>query len=200
MTMTNKHFLSRGLMAAALWLSVAGVHAAQPAAAEEPSTLILSDTLNYDDVKKESVFSGNVVLTRGDMTLHADNVTARQLPDGTQQGVATAEGGNMVRIRQERPETFETIEGVGKRAEYDDSKGEFVLIGQAVVTRMVCGKPFDTIRGERVRYNDKNGTYQAQGGANSAAPGGRVRSVAEPRAKSDAAMAACRKNQGKAAQ
>ena len=58
-----------------------------------------------------------------------------------------------------------------------------------------CGKPFDTIRGERVRYNEKSGTYEAHGGPNSAAAGGRVRSVAEPRAKADAAIAECRKQQ-----
>ncbi|MNW10448.1 Lipopolysaccharide export system protein LptA [compost metagenome] len=64
-----------------------------------------------------------------------------------------------------------------------------------MVVRYVCGKPFDTIRGERIRYNEKTGTYEAQGGPNSAAAGGRVRSVAEPRAKSDAAVAECRKQQ-----
>lgn len=165
---------------------------AAAAPVEDPSTLILSDTLNYDDIKKESVFTGNVVLTRGQMTLNADTVTMRQLPDGSQQGTALANKGKMVKIRQERPETFEAVEGVGLRAEYDDKKGEFDLIGQAVVTRFVCGKPFDTIRGERVRYNEKNGTYQAQGGPGSSAPNGRVRSVAEPRAKADAAAAACR--------
>lgn len=46
-----------------------------------------------------------------------------------------------------------------------------------------------------MRYNEKSGTYEAQGGLNSSAAGGRVRSVAEPRAKSDAAIAECRKQQ-----
>lgn len=166
--------------------------AAKPAAEEDPSTLILSDTLNYDDIKKQSIFTGNVILTRGLMTLHADRVETQQQPDGSQQGVATANKGKMVTIRQDRPETHELIEGVGLRAEYDDAKSQFDLIGQAVVTRFICGKPFDSIRGQRVRYNDKTGTYQAQGGADSAAPGGRVRSLSEPRAKADAAIAACR--------
>jgi lipopolysaccharide export system protein LptA len=158
--------------------ALAPAHAADPAPkpaapAEEPSTLILSDTLHYDDVKKQSVFTGNVNLTRGLMTLTSDT-----LP-----------------MTEERPENFELIEGKGLRAEYDGAKSTFDLIGQAVVVRYVCGKPFDTIRGERVRYNEKTGTYEAQGGPNSSAAGGRVRSVAEPRAKSDAAIAECRKQQ-----
>lgn len=177
--------------------------AAKPAAgaskaatpAEEPSTLILSDTLHYDDVKKQSVFTGNVNMTRGLMTLTSDTLEMHEDAQGGQYGTATANKGKVVTIRQERPETFELIEGKGLRAEYDGTKSTFDLIGQAVVVRYVCGKPFDTIRGERVRYNEKTGTYEAQGGPNSAAAGGRVRSVAEPRAKSDAAVAECRKQQ-----
>ncbi|MBJ7262391.1 MAG: lipopolysaccharide transport periplasmic protein LptA [Burkholderiaceae bacterium] len=197
MTITRS-FASFRLALTALCLAAAATAHAASAPAEEPSTVVLSDSLDYDDVKKESVFVGNVIVTRGLMNLHADRVTVRQLPDGTQQGVAIANKGKLVRLRQERPETYETLEGTGLRAEYDDKKGEFVLIGQAVVTRSVCGKPFDTVRGQRVRYNQNNGTYQAEGGAGSAAPDGRVRSVAEPRAKADAAIAECRAREGKA--
>ena len=180
--------------------ALAPAHAADPAPkaatpAEEPSTLILSDTLHYDDVKKKSVFTGNVNMTRGLMTLTSDVLEMNEDAQGNQYGTATANKGKIVTIRQERPETFELIEGTGLRAEYDGTKSTFDLIGQAVVTRYVCGKPFDTIRGERVRYNEKTGTYEAHGGPNSAAAGGRVRSVAEPRAKSDAAIAECRKQQ-----
>ena len=180
--------------------ALAPAHAADPAPkaatpAEEPSTLILSDTLHYDDVKKQSVFTGNVNMTRGLMTLTSDTLEMHEDAQGGQYGTATANKGKVVTIRQERPETFELIEGKGLRAEYDGTKSTFDLIGQAVVVRYVCGKPFDTIRGDRVRYNEKSGTYEAQGGPNSSAAGGRVRSVAEPRAKSDAAVAECRKQQ-----
>lgn len=182
----------------ALCLLTAAAHTAPVPAKEEASTVVLSDSLDYDDVKKESVFVGNVIVTRGLMNLNVDRLTVRELADGTHQGVAVADKGKQVRIRQERPETYEVVEGTGLRAEYDDKKSEFVLIGHAVVTRFVCGKPFDTVRGQRVRYNQNNGTYQAEGGEGSAAPGGRVRSVAEPRAKSDAAIAECRAREGRA--
>jgi lipopolysaccharide export system protein LptA len=169
----------------------------QGSAAEEPSTMILSDTLQYDDINRKSVFTGNVVLTRGLMKLTADDLEVREDESGNQLGSARANKGKVVTIRQERPETYEVIEGKGLRAEYDSNKNQFDLIGQAVVTRYICGKPFDTIRGERVRYNEKAGTYSAQGGANSSAPGGRVRSVVEPRAKADAAAAECRAGKGR---
>ncbi|ARP84311.1 lipopolysaccharide transport periplasmic protein LptA [Bordetella genomosp. 8] len=164
--------------------------------AEEPNTVILSEQLHYDDVKKTSVFTGNVIMTRGLMTLHSDELQMREDAQGNQYGTALANPGKMVTVRQERPENFEVIEGVGRRAEYDGTKSIFDLIGQAVVTRYICGKPFDTIRGQKVRYNDKAGTYEAIGGPESAAPAGRVRSVMEPRARTDAAIAECRAQQG----
>ncbi len=166
------------------------------APAEEPNTVILSEQLHYDDVKKTSVFTGNVIMTRGLMTLHSDELQMREDAQGNQYGTALANPGKMVTVRQERPENFEVIEGVGRRAEYDGTKSTFDLIGQAVVTRYICGKPFDTIRGQKVRYNDKAGTYEAIGGPESAAPSGRVRSVMEPRARTDAAIAECRAQQG----
>ncbi|ARP88451.1 lipopolysaccharide transport periplasmic protein LptA [Bordetella genomosp. 9] len=162
---------------------------------EEPNTVILSEQLHYDDVKKTSVFTGNVIMTRGLMTLHSDELQMHEDAQGNQYGTALADPGKMVTVRQERPENFEVIQGVGRRAEYDGTKDTFDLIGQAVVTRFICGKPFDTIRGQRVRYNEKTGTYEAVGGPESAAPGGRVRSVMEPRARTDAAVAECRKQQ-----
>ena len=170
--------------------------AQQADAEEEPDTLIISDTLNYDDNAKESVFTGNVVLTRGNMTLHSDRLAMREDSEGYQHGTATVEGGKLVLLRQENPENFEVLEARGQRAEYDGKTEEVEMIGKAVITRFVCGKPFDNIQGERVIYRQASGTYQAFGGPNSAAPGGRVRSLATPRARADAAIEACRKQQG----
>ena len=164
---------------------------------EEPSTLILSDTLHYDDVKRQSTFTGNVVMTRGLMTLNSDKLEMREDAEGFQYGVATVGPGKKVFIRQERPETFEVIEARGLRAEYDGKLERIDVIGQAVVTRFVCGKPFDSVSGQRIRYNQKTDTYEAEGGPDSAAAGGRVRSVAQPRAKTDAAAAECRKAKSK---
>ncbi|NYT37577.1 lipopolysaccharide transport periplasmic protein LptA [Allopusillimonas soli] len=166
-------------------------------AKEEPDTLILSDTLHYDDAKRESVFTGNVILTRGLMKLTADKLSMHEDADGFQYGTATAAKGKLVHIRQENPAKFEVIEAEGLRAEYDGKKEEIEVIGQAIITRYVCGKPFDNIKGERIIYHQKTDTYEAFSGPNSAAQGGRVRSLALPRAKSDAAAAECARKSGK---
>ncbi|HEY9572085.1 MAG TPA: lipopolysaccharide transport periplasmic protein LptA [Pusillimonas sp.] len=185
---------STQLLALAL-VCAAGVVQAQPGGkpAEEPDTLILSDTLNYDDVKKESIFTGNVIMTRGLMTLHSDKLIMREDAEGFQHGTATVGPGKLVHIRQEDPAKFEVIEAQGLRSEYNGKKEELEMIGQAVITRYVCGKPFDNVKGERVIYRQKTDTYEAYGGPNSAANGGRVRSLAQPRAKADAAAAECKK-------
>jgi lipopolysaccharide export system protein LptA len=159
---------------------------------EEPSTTILSDTLRYDDTKKESTFTGKVVMTRGLLTLSADLLAMREDAEGNQYGIATADSGKRVFIRQVRPENFEVLEGVGLKANYDGKNETFDLIGQAVVTRYICGKHFDTVSGQQVRYNQKTDVYQAFSGPDSFNPDGRVRSVAQPKARTEAAIAACR--------
>lgn len=193
--MTPIRLLLASVLATGL-AALSPVMAQQGGNAEEPDTLIISDTLNYDDVKKESIFTGNVVLTRGNMTLHSDRLTMREDAEGFQYGTATVAAGKLVFLRQENPEKFEVLEARGERAEYDGKTEEIEMIGKAVVTRFICGKPFDNVQGERVIYRQKTESYQAFGGANSAAPGGRVRSLATPRARADAAIEACRKKQG----
>ncbi|MFT0849547.1 lipopolysaccharide transport periplasmic protein LptA [Achromobacter sp. F4_2707] len=193
--MTPLRLLIPSLLAASLALS-APAAAQQGQAQEEPDTLIISDTLNYDDGTKESIFTGNVVLTRGNMTLHSDRLVMREDAEGFQHGTATVAAGKLVFLRQENPDKFEVLEARGERAEYNGKTEEVEMIGKAIVTRFICGKPFDNIQGERVIYRQKSETYQAFGGPNSAAPGGRVRSLATPRARADAAIEACRKQQG----
>ena len=197
--MTQKRTLLSSLLACGLLcLNILSAHAQQAAGtppAEEPDTLILSDTLNYDDVKKESTFTGNVVMTRGQMTLNSDVLVMSEDAEGFQYGTATSDPGKLVFIRQETPEKFEVIEARGLRAEYDGKAETIEMIGQAIITKFVCGKPFDTISGERVKYFQATSIYQAVGGPNSAARGGRVRSLATPSAKAEAAAAACKQQQ-----
>ncbi len=163
--------------------------------AEEPATQILSDTLTYNDATRTSRFTGNVIMTRGPLTLTADQLDMREDTEGYQYGVAIVEPTRRVYIRQENPESFEVLIGLGERAEYDGKEETFDLIDRALLVRYICGKPFDTISGQRVRYEQKSDTYRAFGGPGSDNPQGRVRSVAQPRTKIDAAIEACKQLQ-----
>jgi len=192
------HIMTRLLhvLVCALAAMVAPALSAQPST-DDPNIQVLSDTLTYDDAQKVSVFEGNVLLTRGTMTLRAQTLRLREDAVGNQFGTATAAKNGLVWARQENPQTFEVIEAQGLRAEYDSANETIEMIGQAVVTRLVCGKPFDTIRGARVIYRQKTDTYEAHGGADSAGPAGRVRALAQPRAQVNAAIAACRQAQAR---
>ena len=162
------------------------------AQATEPDTVILSDTLDYDDIKRQSIFQGNVIVTRGNLNLHADRVEVNERDDGSQHVIATVGDKGRVRVRQESPEKYELIKGEGLRGEYNSGTEQLTLIGQAVLTRYICGKAIDSIQGERVIYNKQSDTYQALGGPDSADSQKRVRSIARPRANIDRAIAECK--------
>jgi lipopolysaccharide export system protein LptA len=161
---------------------------------EEPDTLVLSDSLNYDDITKVTQFRGNVILTRGLFRLSADNLDITEDAEGFRHGKATMNKGSkeLVKLIEENLEDYEVIRAWGLVGEYNGKTEVVKMIGQAVVTRYVCGQPVDNVRGEQVIYDSKNKTYKAVGGPQSSEPG-RVRSVVQPRSKADKATEACRK-------
>lgn len=162
-------------------------------AVAEPDTSVLSKTLAYDDITKQTIYKGDIILTRGAMTLMADQLTIEQDAEGFNHGTATVSERARVTIRQEDPAKFELMTAEGVKAIYNGKTEEVELIGKAIVNRYVCGKLQDSIQGERIIYRQKDSTYQAFGGSESATRDGRVRSVARPRANADAALAECQR-------
>lgn len=180
------------LLSLSLFCSLGLLPLSASAQTVEPDTIILSDTLDYDDLARKSVFKGNVIVTRGNLNLHADHVEVNELANGSQHVVATVNRSDRVRIRQETPEKYEVIRGEGLRGEFNSGTEQLTLIGQASLTRYICGKAIDSIQGERVIYNKQSDTYQALGGPDSADSQKRVRSVARPRVNIDKAIAECK--------
>ncbi|WP_170235547.1 lipopolysaccharide transport periplasmic protein LptA [Verticiella sediminum] len=183
---------------AALCLAALPAHAGEsPRLQQDVPTLIDSDQLDYDDTKQTSVFTGNVVLTRGDLSLRAERLELRQNDAGEQFAVATAGAGKQVYVRQTQPDSVELIEGYADRAEWDSRAEQLDFIGRAVVTRMACSQKLDEIRGERISYNQQRNVYSASGGQMSGAPKGRVRTMIQSRTTSDAAVKSCAPTGGK---
>lgn len=155
--------------------------ALQPAWAQQSDqdqpTLIDADQLVYDERTQTSVFTGNVVLTRGSLIIRADQLELTQLPSGEQMGLATATGNNRVFVRQQRNGLNEHIEGTARRAEYNGPEQRITFVGNAIVRRLICEQPSDEIRGERVIYNQQTATYSAVGASGEQ----RVRTVIQPR-------------------
>ncbi len=150
---------------------------AERADREEPVN-IEADRMSLDDLRKESVFEGNVVLTQGTLTLKADRITVKQDQQGFSSGIAL---GKPASFRQKRDGTDEVIEGFGDRVEYD-GKGEKVQL----FTNARIKRGEDEVKGDYISYNSVTEFYEVIGtkGATTASPSGqRVKAVIQPKKK-----------------
>ena len=166
----------RNLLLAAL-LGLAVVPAFAERADRDKPTLIDSDTLQYDDVRQVSVFTGNVVLTKGTLIIRSDRMELREDAEGYQTGIATANKGKQVFVRQKREGVEEYTEGTSDRTEYEGKTERIFFIDKALVKRLACGVVQDEIRGQVVIYDQRTETYSAQGGPRSPQANQRVRTV-----------------------
>ncbi|MGE5318583.1 MAG: lipopolysaccharide transport periplasmic protein LptA [Hyphomicrobiaceae bacterium] len=135
-----------------------------------------ADTVTLDDIKKISIYQGNVVLSQGTLMLRADYVQVTQNADGLDKVSAT---GRPVAFRQKVDGRDEFIEGFADRIEYDGVSGQVELIGQA---RLQRGS--DELRGAQISYNANTGFYKVVGQPGAKTPSGRVRAVIRPKPRS----------------
>lgn len=137
-----------------------------------------ADNVTLDDVRKLSVFQGNVLLVQGTLMIRADQVEGRQNDEGLQSVTAL---GNPVSFRQKRDGVDEYVEGFAARAEYDSVQSLLTLRGNARLR-----KGGDEIRGEQITYDARTEFYKVVGQQNVAGPAGRVRVTIKPRPKPEA--------------
>lgn len=162
-------------LTALLWLLALPAAHAEKADRDKPVTLE-ADTVTLDDIRKVSVYEGNVVLTQGTMQLRADRVQVMQNREGGLQSLQAT--GSPVSFRQKLDGSEDYIEGFAQRVEFNGATGQLELIGQAVLRR---GQ--DELRGGRIAYNAETEFYRVSGQPDAQAPSGRVRAVIRPRAK-----------------
>lgn len=132
-----------------------------------------ADTVTLDDIRKVSVYQGNVILRQGTLMLRADRVQVTQTEDGLDKVVAT---GRPVAFRQKVDGRDEFIEGFANRIEYDSVKSQLELIGQAQLRR-----GSDELRGAQISYNANTEFYKVVGQPDAKTPSGRVRAVIRPK-------------------
>src|ERR1035437_5247999 len=90
------------------WLSPCAL--AEKADRDKPMNVEV-DALRYDDLKQTSVFTGNVVLTKGSILIRGGKVVVHQDPQCYQFGLVTAVPGRSAFFRQKREGVDEYIEG-----------------------------------------------------------------------------------------
>jgi lipopolysaccharide export system protein LptA len=161
---------------------------ATPSAAEKADRNkplnIEADSGRYDDLKQIGNFSGNVVVTKGTLTLRAAQIEVRQTPDGYHFGVATALPGQLASFSQKRDAADESMQGEAERIEYDGKADTVRFVNRAVIRRFRGGTLADETAGSLITYDNTREVFSVSGGPTAATPtnpSGRVRATLTPR-------------------
>jgi lipopolysaccharide export system protein LptA len=164
---------------AALFLA-AGLARAENADRNKPMN-IEADNLRYDDLKQTSVFTGNVVLTKGTILIRGARIEVRQDAQGAQYGTVTAEPGKLASFRQKREALDEFIEGEGETIEYDGRADTVKFTSKAQLRRYRGATLADQLSGAVIIYNNTTDVFSIDGAPPRAgASGGRVRAMLTP--------------------
>ena len=142
-----------------------------------------ADALRYDDARQLSVFTGNVVITKGTIIIRGDRVEVRQDPQGNQFGVVTGSATAPAFFRQKREGLDEFIEGVADRIDYNGLADTVRFERHAMLRRYRGATLADETAGNLIVYNSKAETFSVDGGPASrtaANPSGRVRAMLTP--------------------
>ncbi|HWA39442.1 MAG TPA: lipopolysaccharide transport periplasmic protein LptA [Burkholderiales bacterium] len=150
--------------------------AAEKADRDQP-TQIEANRMTSDDVRRLTMFEGNVVLTKGTVTIRADRIVVRQDAEGFQTSTAT---GAPARFRQRQDakdgKEGEWIEGEALRIEVDDRKGTVELIDKARVLR-----GGDEVIGNHIFVDQRSDFFSVSSGKDGTPGSGRVRAVLQPK-------------------
>jgi lipopolysaccharide export system protein LptA len=170
----------------ALLLAMAGLLAAPVAWAEKADRQkpmnAEADSLRYDDVKQTSVFTGNVVISKGTMVIRADRVEVRQDNEGYQFGTATSTAGKRAFFRQKRDAGDEWIEGEADTIIYDGKADTVTFSKNANMRRLRGTTVADEAQGALITYDNTSDVFNVAGTpAAAGTPAGRVRAVLSPR-------------------
>lgn len=187
-----KHPLFSLILPAVLLLGAACPAWAEKADRDKPMNAE-ADALRYDDLKQTSVFTGNVVITKGTTIVRGARVDVSQDPEGYQQAVSIAAPGKLAFYRKKRDGVDEYIEGEGERIEYDSRADLVKFITRAVVRRYNGATLVDETTGAVIVYDNNTDVFTVDGGAQNktaANPSGRIRAMLSPRATAPAPGAA----------
>jgi lipopolysaccharide export system protein LptA len=171
-------------------LMLAAALAAFPAAAEKADRdkpmNAEADALRYDDLKQTSVFTGNVVITKGTIIIRGSRVDVIQDAEGYQNAIVLQSPDKLAYYRSKRDLLDEYIEGEAERIEYDSRADTVRFIRRAILRRYNGAVLADETTGELIVYDNPTDMFTVDSGPQSktaANPSGRIRAVMAPRNK-----------------
>ncbi len=119
------------LCCALLCLGIAAPALAEKADRDKPINF-QGDTGGGNAESKNGELSGNVVVTQGTLSIHADRITFHQNPDNSLSAIAY---GNPVTFREKRDGVDEYYEGFAQRIVYDGQKRFVELFDNALLKK-----------------------------------------------------------------
>lgn len=184
-TMTPHPFLP---LTKSLVLAVCALLSAASALAEQADrykkTNLEADHWIIDDKKKVTTLTGDVVVTRGTLTIKAAKAVSTEAADGTNFVVLTGGPGGQVFFRQKRdggPDLW--MEGVANRVEYDEKTELVKFITKADVKYLENKKVTQEQEGEFLSYDSSTEVFVGANNASgsSVSGGGRVKLTIQPK-------------------
>lgn len=134
--------------------------AAMSASAERADSLkpakIKFDSLDVDEVTQTRILTGNVVVTRGTLTLTSDKALVKESPEGHMLVTLTAVPGKSATFRQKRdggPDLW--VEGQAQRIEYDERNEVVKLFSNAMVKEFEGQRMTSEVDGEYISYDNR---------------------------------------------
>lgn len=142
------------------------------------------DSLDVDEVTQTRILNGNVVLTRGTLTLKSDRALLKETPDGYMSVTLTSGSGRVATFRQKRdggPDLW--VEGQAERIEYEERQELVKLFSKAVVKEREAGRVTNELDGAFISYDNRKevATVRNDASGESKQGGGRGTLILAPR-------------------
>jgi lipopolysaccharide export system protein LptA len=152
-----------------------GITFAEKADRDKPLE-IEANRMSADDARRLNIFEGDVVLTKGTISLRAERLVVRQDAEGFQFATATGKPARFRQRQDPKPGEKEAIwvEGEALRIEIDDRNQKIELFENARVNR-----GGDEVAGNYIFVDQRSEFYQVSAGKGAAK--GRVKAVIQPK-------------------
>lgn len=150
------------------------------------ATTIDANKMTYNEKSNVTVFTGNVLLTRGSLVIRGEKLTLTETPDGNQ--LAKVEG-SPAQFKQQRDSKVKSdvllISGAADAIDFDGNKALVTLTGKASIEKIANGQLTESISGNKIIYEQNTEFLNVVGAPNSAGKT-RVQAVIKPKTQGQA--------------
>jgi lipopolysaccharide export system protein LptA len=178
---------------AAAFLSLLSLSASAERADSLKQAVVNFDSLDVDEVTQTRILTGNVILTRGTLTMKSDRALVKETPEGYMNVTLTSGPGRVATFRQKRdggPDLW--VEGQAERIEYDERVELVKLFSKAIVKELENGRLTNELDGAYISYDNRKevATVRNDPSGESKVGGGRGTLIIAPRRAAPAPAAA----------